>query len=109
MLHKIRTTIENNQPAVGFIDSRGSVVVPPTYDDVQAFREGRAGVHFHGGGKGIIDEAGKVIAGPEYRQVGDYSEGRCAVLTKSPELWGFVDDAGRLVISANLRQRFPLH
>jgi hypothetical protein len=79
----------------GAVRRDGSVAVPPRYDWVGPFSEGRAAVRISGL-YGFVDEHGREIVPPHYRIVDDYKFGfaRIEMDRKS----GLIDRDGRLVI-----------
>ena len=90
---------------IGFITSRGKVVVRPQFGAVGEWSEGLlrvnvGGVHGLGGKWGFIStqEGGKFVINPKYDGAGDFSEGYAAVRSGGEigGLWGFIDKAGRL-------------
>jgi WG containing repeat len=72
-----------------------TVAVPPRYDWVGRFSEGRAAVRF-GGLYGFVDEEGREIAKPQYRIVGDYRFGFAQVDVDGKS--GLIDRDGKMVI-----------
>lgn len=87
----------------GFIDRTGKFVIPPRFDRVQKFSEGKA-LFFQTGknhGYGFIDSNGQVVIKPDYVDGKSFSEGLAAVAITSSDgkrLWGYINDAGAWVI-----------
>jgi hypothetical protein len=79
----------------GAVRRDGSVAVPPRYDWVGPFSDGRAAVRT-GGIYGFIDEDGHEIVPPHYRIVGDYRFGFAQVDVDGKS--GLIDRDGRLVL-----------
>ena len=84
----------------GFFDkATGRVVIPPIYDGVRPFREGRALFYDYLSGRwGILDEDGNEICPPTFMFAEDFSEGAAAVFDQKKERWGFVGPDGRFII-----------
>ncbi|MHC4561541.1 MAG: WG repeat-containing protein [Planctomycetota bacterium] len=95
----------------GLVDLRGNWVIPPQFDGVRPFSNGRAAVSvgattrwlfddktlYSGGKWGFCDRQGKLVAPTIYKAAQDYSEGLAAVF-RSPYGWGYIDLDGCTVI-----------
>jgi hypothetical protein len=79
----------------GAVRRDGSVAVPPRYDWVGTFSDGRAAMRA-GGLYGFVDENGHEIVPPRYRLVGDYRFGFAQVDIDGKS--GLIDRDGKLVI-----------
>jgi hypothetical protein len=79
----------------GAVDRDGSVAVPPRYDWVGRFAEGRAAVRA-GGLYGFVDEQGREIVTPQYRIAGDYKHGFAQVDVDGKS--GLIDRDGKMVM-----------
>src|SRR4051794_16358914 len=79
----------------GAVRRDGSVAVPPRYDWVGTFSDGRAAVRTSDL-YGFVDENGHEIVPPRYRIVGDYKFGFAQVDIDGKS--GLIDRNGRLVI-----------
>jgi WG repeat protein len=79
----------------GAVRRDGSVAVPPRYDWVGTFSDGRAAVRASGF-YGFVDEYGHEIVPPRYRIVGDYKFGFAQVDMDGKS--GLIDRDGKLVI-----------
>ncbi|NHN34571.1 WG repeat-containing protein [Paenibacillus agricola] len=95
----------------GIIDATGKYVVPPIYDSISPFSEGRAVVIDKQGFK-VIDQKGRVLTGKPYSYIAPYSNGRAA-FTKAQaaggsqtgsELYGYLDLSGKEAIPAKYLQ-----
>lgn len=62
----------------GFIDKRGEIVIPPTFDAALPFSEGLAAVR-KGAKWGYIDKTGKLVAKPLFNNAASFSEGLASV------------------------------
>lgn len=82
---------------VGFIDSKGKVVVKPKLRDAGSFSEGLAPFESTKGGWGFIDKNGNVVIKPQFEWAFSFKEGLALVQSKG--LWGFVDKNGDFVIA----------
>lgn len=103
----------------GYIDASGQVVIKPSYDLAKDFTEGLAYVYDKNKrAQGYIDNTGKPIlsdaqlTGVQFARgfETDLSSGRILVKTydKEPH-FGYVDQAGKLVIPAVFDQAEPFH
>jgi opacity protein-like surface antigen len=90
----------------GAIRADGTVAVPPRYDWVGRFSEGRAAVRL-GGLYGFVDEDGREIVAPKYRIADDYGFGFAQVDVDGKS--GLIDRDGRMVIprSTARSRRWP--
>ncbi len=84
----------------GFFEKvTGRVVIPPKYDGVRPFREGRALFYDYASGLwGVMDEDGNEICPPSFMEAEDFSEGMAAVFDQKKERWGFIGPDGRFLI-----------
>lgn len=80
----------------GFIDKKGTVIIPLVYDLAYSFKEGLAYVKAKGGYYGFIDKKGKIIIPLEYFGEGIFSEGLTA-LTKNGKA-GYFDTKGNIIL-----------
>jgi hypothetical protein len=80
----------------GAVRRDGTVAVPPRYDWVGRFWDGRAAVRL-GGLYGFVDEDGREIVEPKYLIVGDYSFGFAQVDVDGKS--GLIDRDGRMAIA----------
>src|SRR4029453_16232120 len=74
----------------------GSIAVPPKYDWVGAFADGRAAVRLNGL-YGFVDEDGREIVAPQYRVVDDYHFGFAQVDVDGKS--GLIDRDGKMVMA----------
>lgn len=79
----------------GAVRRDGSVAVPPRYDWVGAFADGRAAFRLNGL-YGFVDEDGNEIVKPQYRIVGDYKFGFAQVDVDGKS--GLIDRDGKMVM-----------
>jgi hypothetical protein len=79
----------------GAVRRDGSVAVPPRYDWVGAFADGRAAFRLNGL-YGFVDEDGHEIVKPQYRVVGDYKFGFAQVDVDGKS--GLIDRDGKIVM-----------
>jgi len=78
----------------GAVNRDGTTAVPPRYDWVGTFSDGRAAVRL-GGLYGFIDEQGREIVKPQYRIVADYKFGFAQVDVDGKS--GLIDRNGKMV------------
>ena len=79
----------------GAVRRDGSVAVPPRYDWVGEFADGRAAFRL-GGLYGFVDEDGREIVKSQYRVVGDYKFGFAQVDVDGKS--GLIDRDGKMVM-----------
>lgn len=80
----------------GFQSQNGEIVIPPIYDAVSKFSEGRAAVEINGFW-GFIDKSGKKVTPVKYQVVYDFNEGRACV-SRDDKKFGCIDKSGKEVI-----------
>jgi WG containing repeat len=82
---------------IGYVNSRGTVVIPGRFRSASKFKQGRA-VVLEGDTRKIIDHTGAEVAMLPYDRVLEHriSEGMCGVAKDNK--WGFVNDKGEPVI-----------
>ncbi|HEX5702533.1 MAG TPA: WG repeat-containing protein [Pyrinomonadaceae bacterium] len=118
----VRISVRNNrlyrgykEDKYGFMDRTGKLVIPPQFDLVERFSEGRAmvgqvvddGTKWRDASRGpvrvgYIDRTGQVVIKPQYEWGKVFSEGLAAVAVMTPDkkrLWGYIDLEGRVVIT----------
>lgn len=85
----------------GYIDSTGSFIIRPQFEQALAFSEGVAAVSvckkF-----GYINEKGAAVIKPQFDEARSFREGLAAVMIidmDSVMKWGYIDKAGRFVIT----------
>jgi hypothetical protein len=79
----------------GYIDTSGTMVIEPQYDDARIFSEGLAPVEIDGRW-GYIDIHGNMVIDLQFEDAGIFSEGLAAVMVG--EKWGYIDKNGNMVI-----------
>ena len=84
----------------GFFDKvSGKVVIPPIFDGVRPFSEGRAFFYDYGSSQwGVMDEDGNEIVPPRFMFAEDFSEGVAAVCDAHSNMWGFIEPDGTFLI-----------
>ena len=105
LLYPIRELTSGEQLyRCGYIDDKGSVVIPPRYSFAYCFSEGLAAVcEEEDGPFGFINTNGEWAIPPMFDAVIDcgFSEGLCAVVKKDSgwnSKWGYIDLTGQFVI-----------
>ena len=79
----------------GYIDEKGSFVIPPRYEAAQDFQpNGLADVRMKGK-EGLINRSGEFVVPPLYNNISNFSENRATVLDDK----GFrvIDEAGKIL------------
>jgi hypothetical protein len=82
---------------VGFMDTTGSIVVKPSYDDAYPFSEGLAPVT-SGGKWGYIDQNGKLLVPFQYGVAHMFIEGVASVQLSDSGKWGYIDKTGAFAL-----------
>ncbi|MBR1549902.1 MAG: WG repeat-containing protein [Bacteroidales bacterium] len=94
----------------GFLDLSGNEAIPCIYDEVGAFRQGRALVR-KGDLYGIVDTLGRIVLPIEYHSHSDrgvkytYFDG--LALVEKDHQYGFVDLDGHFVVPLILQSAYP--
>jgi hypothetical protein len=79
----------------GYIDEKGRMMIPPSFDGAEEFSEGLAAVR-SGAKWGYISESGAVDIPFRFDWAGKFSEGMAAIFVDGK--YGFIDRAGKLKI-----------
>lgn len=84
----------------GAIDSKGNVVIPIEYDDVQNCQEGVCIVEVGSWNAkcGIVDAKGNIVLEPCYHKMKGFNNGLAVVQDPKTELYGFVNKKGEVAI-----------
>jgi hypothetical protein len=80
---------------IGFIDTKGAMVIKPGYDQTRSFSEGRAAVKI-GDKWGYIDPNGKLVIRAQFEFAEQFDDGLAAV--RKDSLWGYVDREGKVIL-----------
>ena len=94
-----RVKIGGKEGKWGFIDTEGTIVINPQFDDAGPFSEGLAHVIIDSKG-GFIDTKGQYVSNPQFDSAWDFSEGLARVRIGGKE--GFVDIEGNIVINPSV-------
>jgi hypothetical protein len=89
----------------GYLDLRGTLVIPAIYDLAFVFHEGVAEVKV-GQKYGYIDQRGRWVVEPRFPKAEPYSEGVAIVATEE-EKWGVIDVFGQFVVPPRYDQIKP--
>ena len=127
----VRVSVKNNrlyrgyeELEYGFINRTGAFVIPPQFDRVETFSEGRAlfrelvkeaarsreQAYPPTNRAGFIDATGKVVIKAEYVDAKSFSEGLAAVAVMSSDkkkVWGYIDREGRVMIPPQFESAMP--
>ena len=79
----------------GFVDKKGKIVIPLTFERAEDFFEGHAKV-YQDGKWGFIDKRGKVVIDYRFRNVSRFSDGRARF--EENGRYGFIDTGGRVAV-----------
>ena len=84
----------------GFINAAGKVVISPTFENAEDFREGLARVDAGFGGHSFIDQTGTVVVKGPFTCVPFYSDGMLEVVDPpGSDRWGYADRTGKMVLA----------
>ena len=83
------------EPGWGCVDTKGTMVIPPKFDDPLDFKEGRAVVCLNGK-YGFVDKSGRLVAKPRFAGQASYSEGLADVWVGDGPTYriGYIDRSG---------------
>jgi hypothetical protein len=80
MLYPISEPIPDSvENLFGYIDARGTVVIPPSYLASAHFSEGKAAVMDETEKVGFIDTKGRLVIPHQFEAVGRFHNGLCAI------------------------------
>lgn len=79
----------------GYIDTMGSFVINPLFDDTRDFSNGLAAVNLHGKW-GYINKEGKMVISNSYMTCGDFSEG-LALVQGFDKKYHYIDSTGKKI------------
>jgi hypothetical protein len=96
---RTRIAVAVSPERFGYIDDRGTLIIPARFEDAGAFAEGRARVKVDGRW-GFIDELGNTLAAPVFDVAGDFSEGLAPARVKPGE-WTYLDRDGQSVLTVH--------
>ncbi|MBX7220016.1 MAG: WG repeat-containing protein [Blastocatellia bacterium] len=103
--HKVTTTVlfpVQRNGRFGFLDIKGTLVVPPQFREVKPFTEGLAMVAKEK--YGFIDSRGKVVIELKFDRATSFSDGLALVSVQGK--WGFINPAGEMVIQPQFASVF---
>jgi KWG repeat domain protein len=81
----------------GFVNEKGTLVIPAEFDEVYSFDEGVSRV-VSNGLYGLIDKKGKFIVPCQYKSIGVCLEGFLSVQDAETGKEGFIDKTGKIVV-----------
>jgi hypothetical protein len=88
----------------GYVDRKGTLVIPAQFEEAEDFREGIALVKFNDKHE-YIDRTGTVVTTVAYGK--PFSEGLAAIRTA--DKWGYINKTGKMVIAENYDSVDPFH
>lgn len=91
-------TNEHGKYSYGYLNKRGKVVIPITYETASDFVQGKAIVNTKGSSFQLIDLTGKVLHSYPYAYVGNYGQGLLAFKRSNDGKLGYMDEQGEIVI-----------
>jgi WG containing repeat len=80
----------------GFINKRGVLVIPATFQSAGEFAGGVASVEFENGEWGYINQKGITVIKPQFQGGGDFSEGLAVIIIDGK--YGYIDSHGRQIV-----------
>jgi hypothetical protein len=94
---RIREDRWNSESKYGFANRQGKIIIPPTFNEVYQFQDGRAAFRNEAGRWGFIDESGKVVIKPVYLQVMDSFHNGVAVVQETDGNVAMIDNIGNVI------------
>ncbi len=85
--------VKDDETMYGFVDKKGTQVIPPIYKKASMFSEGLCAVK-SGDKWGYIDTKGKTVLNPQFDNAGDFKNGYAVV---SSGKYGIIDKSGKYV------------
>lgn len=95
-----------DENGVGFINTKGNIIVSTAWDSVMPFKSERAIVSKNGK-YGLINNEGKIIVCPQYTFMEDCNNG--LLLVKKDEKFGLIDVDGKMVLNLNYEWIYTFH
>lgn len=100
-------SIDNEQGTVwGFIDSKGTSVIPTQFHAVGKFSEGKCAVMNKDGKWGFIDKTGKIIITNQFSGAGAFKNGKAVAYDTNAKA-GLIDDTGKYLINPQFQKMIP--
>lgn len=94
----------HGERTVGFIDSSGSFVIAPRFEQAGSFSEGLAAART-ASGWGFVDLSGRFVIAPRFESVVEFSQGLAAARLNGR--WGYIDRIGRMAVEAQFQEAAP--
>ncbi|MEH7112393.1 WG repeat-containing protein [Neobacillus niacini] len=91
-------TNEHGEYLYGFLNRRGKEVIPLTFESANDYHNGKALVKMKEGSFALIDLTGRILKSYHYEMVDNYGEGMLAFRPSNEGKWGYMDEAGNIVI-----------
>src|ERR1700675_1699402 len=102
MLYPISELIPDSvENLFGYIDARGTVVIPPSYLASAHFSEGKAAVMDETEKVGFIDKKGRLVIPHQFEAIGRFHSGLCPIDA------GYIDHSGHWVIPPRFLKSSP--
>ncbi|MGI8668955.1 MAG: WG repeat-containing protein [Aridibacter sp.] len=87
---------------VGFINTKGEIVIQPKLKDAGYFSENLAPFESKNGKWGFINKNGEIVIKPRFGWALSFSEG--LALVQVGEFWGYIDRLGKIVIEPKFEE-----
>ncbi|MBU3187988.1 WG repeat-containing protein [Clostridium bowmanii] len=84
----------------GYINRKGNISIPPKYEIAGDFKNGKAVVKLQRGNYAIIEANGVILKEFKYAFVSDIGEGLLSFKENDKDGYGYIDEAGNVVIAA---------
>ncbi|MCR4435883.1 MAG: WG repeat-containing protein [Clostridiales bacterium] len=91
--------VESGGWLCGYIDNAGKVAIEPKFEIAGDFHNGKAVVKLDTGGCAVIGKNGEIITTFNYGYVGDIGDGMLVFKEKDSDLFGYMDEQGKVMIS----------
>ncbi|WP_251033403.1 WG repeat-containing protein [Bacillus sp. ISL-75] len=89
---------EHGRYLYGYLNKRGKVVIPITFEAASDFDQGKAIVKTKDGSFQLIDLTGKILQSYPYAYVSNYGQGLLAFKENKDGKIGYIDEQGKIVI-----------
>lgn len=89
---------KNSDDKVGFLDSKGNIVINPQFQSARLFYEGYSMVENFESKHGYIDQGGNYSINPQFKEATSFSEGLAAVVLPEGKCQ-YIDPTGKIVFT----------
>jgi hypothetical protein len=91
----------------GYLDREGNEVIPAKYENAYDFNNGKALVQIADNDYGLINSNGEILSRYNYNFVGDHGDGLLAFKKTIDGKFGYMDEAGNVVIPPQFDSALP--